>query len=175
MRFILHTIVCTYLVLTKNYQFNGTSKIGHEYGGDYECIFVILEEYLTTLIWNIFGFYDFLDYIMDRHTVSRQSSMSMVGNSKFGEKVVKGPLIFADCQKILLKLLQPELLFRGWLSHERALHTRSINGMSHRSRERKQFSAAFNRVCFASMFYIYPFYCMLLNQKFVIRPLRQDS
>ena len=105
---------------------------------------------------------------MDRHTVSRQISMSMVGNSKFGEKVVKGPLIFANCQKILLKLLQPELLFRGWLSHERALHTRSINGMSHTEAvERKQFSAAFNRVCFASMFYIYPFYCMLWNQKFV--------
>ena len=75
--------------------------------------------------------------VMDRHTVSRQISMSMVGNSKFGEKVVKGPLIFADCQKILLKLLQPELLFRGWLSHERALHTRSINGMSHRSSGKK--------------------------------------
>ena len=114
--------------------------------------------------------------VMDRHTVSRQISMSMVGNSKFGEKVVKGPLIFADCQKILLKLLQPELLFRGWLSHERALHTRSINGMSHTEAvERKQFSAAFNRVCFASMFYIYPFYCMLWNQKFVLKHLREDN
>ena len=57
---------------------------------------------------------------------------------KMEEKLFKGSLILPHSQMILLKLLQPELLFRGCLSHERALHTRSINGMSHRSSSGKK-------------------------------------